>query len=114
MLVPIIRPAEPKEMGVPEMVIPGPPLYKDVLAMAKPFTFGVNIWLPTEKTVGVGGCSAMVLVPMMSAEGPRDIGVPEIVRGGPPGVRLVPAIAKPLESTVRTWPPESPIVKTDG
>lgn len=52
----------------------------------------------------------MLDVPMTRSEGERDTGVPEMVTPGPPGDRVVPAMAKPAGRAVNICPPT---VKTE-
>jgi len=46
---------------------------------------------------GAGVGRGMVELPMMSPEEPRLMAVPEMVMGGPPAWRVVPAMATPDE-----------------
>ena len=50
------------------------------------------------RTVGKGDAegNAMILVPMANSDEPREIGVPDTVIPGPPGVRVVPAMENPV------------------
>lgn len=50
------------------------------------------------KSVGEGDTegNAMVLLPIASFDVPREIGVPDMVIPGPPGVRVVPAVENPV------------------
>ena len=98
-LVPIISsPAEFKDTNVPLRLVPGAP--------------GVSVKLPTSTAIGsaviarpatvVTKCSGtsesrdIVLDPMMRADEPSDIEVPDTVIGGAFGVNVVPSIEIPL------------------
>lgn len=107
MLLPITRPDVPSEKGVPEMVAAGLPSVRVVPEMAMAVGLAVKVWEARMKMVdeGVGVGRGMVLLPMMRPEVPRRMGVPEIVIGGPPAWRVVPAMATPVGLAVKVWPP---------
>ena len=60
--------------------------------------------IPTAKTEAVLA-RRMVRDPTMIADRVSDTGVPEMVMPGPLAWRVVPAMARPLETGVRIWPP---------
>ena len=91
---PIMRPAEPTLIGVPLIVVPGPPLLKVMPSTAiNPLGSIVNTWLSVVTTLGGGVCRGMVLVPMMKPPDPTLMGVPLIVVPGPPLLKVIPLIA---------------------
>lgn len=106
MLLPIKRPDVPSEKGVPEMVIGGLPRVRVVSEIAMAVGLAVKVWEPRTKVVdeGVGFGRGMVLLPMMRPEEPKLMAVPEIVMGGPPAWRVVPAMATPVGLAVKVWP----------
>ena len=107
-LVPMTRPDGPREIGVPEMVMAGPSRERDVPAMEKPVGFAVNVVPPTVKTDWTGvdwSGSQMVLLPMTSAVGPRDIGVPDTVIADPPVVSVVEPIMTAPVGPIETVSP---------
>lgn len=55
------NPPVPKLIGVPAMVMPGPPAVRVVPAIEKAVGLGVNVWLATVKAVGE---RFIVLLPM--------------------------------------------------
>lgn len=106
MLLPITRPDVPSEKGVPEMVVGGLPRVRVVSEIAMAVGLAVKVWEPRTKVVdeGVGFGRGMVLLPMMRPEEPKLMAVPEIVMGGPPAWRVVPAMATPVGLAVKVWP----------
>ena len=103
MLPPISNnPEVPKLIGVPEMVMPGPPAVRVVPATEKAVGLGVKVWPATVRAVGD---RFIVLLPISSIpEAPRLMGVPEMVMPGLPAERVVPAILKPDGFAVKVCP----------
>lgn len=111
-LVPTTRPDAPKEIGIPEIVIPEPP--EDMVVPASDSMEGLDGGLPstsagTEGILGLG--IATVLAPITRPDGPRDTGVFETVIAGAPRERIVPATEKAVGLAVSFW---LPIVTTGG
>ena len=113
--VPIMRFEEAMETGVPDIVIAGAPGVRVVPAMEIPFGRGTAVspfiivgWYDgvVAGVICAGNADArgMELPPMIRLEGPIEIGVPEIVTGGAPGVRVVPAMETPLARGWAVWP----------
>ena len=89
MLEPTTSPDEPREIGVPEIVIAGPFLETLVLAMEK--TSGTRFESSSTDSVAKAE-NGDVLVPITSPDGPRETGVPVIVMGGPFFETVLPAM----------------------
>ena len=95
-------PEVPKLMRVLEMVMPGPPAVRVVLAIEKAVGLGVKVWPATARAVGD---RFTVLLPMSSIpEAPRLMRVPAMVIPGLPCARVVPAILKPRGFAVKICP----------
>lgn len=87
-------------MGLPDTVIASRAAVRVVSAMTRPLLLLVKMNPPTMKVLGGVGeeaCvgSGMVEVPTTMLEPARDIGVPEIVTAGAPGVRVWPDTTMP-------------------
>ena len=96
------NPPVPKLIGLPEIVIPGPPAVRVVPAIEKAVGFGVNVWLAIVRAVGD---RLIVLLPMFRIpEGFRLMLVPEMVMPGLPGERVVLAILKPEGFAMKVCP----------
>lgn len=94
-LPPITRPPEdPRDTLVPDMVTGGPPGTIEVSAKTKPAGLAVNVWPPTVK-IDDGG-RAMMLLPTTRPADPSEIGVPDMVIGGAPGIRVVLSTTNPF------------------
>lgn len=50
-----------------------------------------------------------MLLPIITPEGSKDIGVPEIVAAGAPSVSVVPPIAIAAQLAVKVWPPRTKV-----
>ncbi len=105
MLLPIITPEGPKDIGVPEIVAAGAPSVSVVPPIAIAAPLAVKVWPPRTKVdegpwVGRG----MVELPSTRPEGPRDMTVPDIVMAGAPCDIVCPAISTLLAKGVMTWP----------
>ena len=74
---PITTPPEPTLMGIPLMVVPGPPLLNMTPSTAtNPPGSTVNTWPSEVMTAGVGVCRGIVLVPIRrDPEGFKEIDV---------------------------------------
>lgn len=106
-------PAGSRDTGIPPKVTPGAPEDRVEPATSTPFGAAVTASPATVVMDGVvsSAGSETVLLPAMRAMKPSDMGVPDTVIGGVPGVRVVPATEMPLESRwtaspaiVVTWP----------
>lgn len=104
-LVPMTRSAAvPRLTGVPESIIPLPPGVSVTPAMANPEAAATKLWPAIVKLeVGAGNGTVweakrkgIVLVPIIIAEGLREMGIPEIVTALPLGKRVVDAREKPV------------------
>ena len=86
-------------MGVPDTVTTAPAAVRVLSAMMRPLLLLVKVYPPISKVLGVGeeACvgSGMVEVPITMLEPAREIGVPEIVIAGAPGVRVWPDMTMP-------------------
>lgn len=113
MLLPMMRPDAPSEMGVPEMVAAGLPRVRVMPEMAIAVGLAVNVWPPRAKVVADGGDvgRGMVELPITSPEEPRLMTVLEIVSGEPPARRVVPAMATPVGLAVKVLPPSVKVVE---
>ena len=102
------NPPVPKLMRVPAMVTPGPPAVRVVPAIEKAVGLGVNVWLAIVRAVGDRFIVplSMVRIP----EVPRLMSVPEMVRAGLPGEKVVSAMLKPEGFAVKVCPPADRIV----
>lgn len=100
-LVPMTRPDEPREMGVPEIVTAGCPGRMEVPAMLKPVGFAVKVWPPIVNTALLGDGREMVLVPTTRPDAPNDIGVPDMVTAGCPGNTEIPPTLNPVGLAVK-------------
>jgi len=99
-LVPITSAEVPSDIGVPETVMPAPPGEIVFPSMARPLRVAVKASPSTVNMEALEG-NVIVVVPMTRSEEPREIGVPDIVIPEPPGVRVVPAIGKPVGFAVK-------------
>ena len=94
--VPTTRADEPKWIGVPDTVIGGDPLVRVVPASATASDKAVITWPAIVAVTGFGSPErGTVDVPIMRADEPKYIGVPDTVIGGAPGVKVVPATEMP-------------------
>lgn len=96
-LVPTMRAEDASWIGVPDTVIGGAPLVRVVPATAIAFGAAVMTWPAIVVVMELGPAEGrgMVDAPIMRADGPSCIGVPETVIGGAPGVKVVPAMEMP-------------------
>ena len=94
-LVPITSAVFPRDIGVPETIIPAPPGETDLPSIARPFWVAVKTSPSTVKTEAFGSRD-IVVVPITRTEGPSETGVPEMVIPCPPGVMVVPAMEMPV------------------
>ena len=104
-LLPMTRAGEQKCIGVPDMVMGGAPLVRVEPAIAMPFEAAVKTWPAILAVNGAGtlGARSTVEVPTTRADESKRIGVPETVRGGAPGIKVVPAMEMPCETGRTTW-----------
>ena len=97
--VPITSPEGPSEMGVPDMVIAGPFAVRILSSIMRPLLLLVKVSPLIMRVLGVGEetCvgSGMVEVPITMLEPAREIGVPETVIPGAPGIRVWPDTTTP-------------------
>ena len=103
--VPTISPLDPNEIGVPEIVTPGAFVARVVPAMTTALGRTVTGW-PAAIITDADGCEvgnarARVLVPIWSADGPRDTIAPPTVITGWPAFKVCPAAMRRLEESVR-------------
>ena len=96
-LVPTMRAEDASCIGVPDTVIGGAPLVRVVPATAIAFGAAVMTWPAIVVVMELGPAEGRGTVdaPIMRADGPSCIGVPETVIGGAPGVKVVPAMEMP-------------------
>lgn len=96
-LVPTMRAEDASRIGVPDTVIGGAPLVRVVPATAIAFGAAVMTWPAIVVVMELGPAEGrgMVDAPIMRADGPSCIGVPETVIGGAPAVKVVPAMEMP-------------------
>ena len=76
-----------------------------VPAIVIPLELAVMMWPAMVVVVGMGvlWVRGIVLMPMTRADGSRCTGMPDMVIGGAPGVKVVPAMDMPCESGWITW-----------
>lgn len=119
-LVPITRSAAvPRLTGVSESTIALPPGVSVMPPIANPEAVAVKGWPAIVKmevragdgTVWGAKANGIVLVPMIRAEGLRDMGVPEMVTALPLGKRVVDAMEKPVGLGTKFCPR---VVRADG
>lgn len=89
-----------RDSKVPSTVTSGAPAVSVDPPISTFVGFAVMVWLPIAVTnfLPAGFGSGMVLNPTTIAEDTRDIGVPDIVIAGTPGVSVVPAMETPFAS----------------
>ena len=107
-LVPMSKiPPVSRRIGVPDIVMPGPPAERVVPSIGNVVGLAVKIWPPTVNTgFGFAEGSVMLLLPMSKIPLVSSrTGVPEIVTPGPPAERVVPSIENAVGLAVKTWPP---------
>lgn len=97
----------PTEILVSEIVIAGPPAERVLSDIATPPSgTKVKVWPATVKVeeFGVGVGRAIVDVPTTRPELPNTIGVPDKLRAGPPGDRVLPDTITPPGTAVKVCP----------
>lgn len=95
-------------IGVPETVAAGPPGTRVVPSTTIADNSAVRVNPPAVKTCEANDLTgrSMLEDPIIrTPEGPKEIGVPEMVTAAPPGRRVEPASSKPVDWAVNVWPP---------
>ena len=95
-----------KDSNVPSSVMPGAPGLRVMPAREIMFDAAVMAWPAMVVIIcfGAGVMRGTVLVPIMRADEPKYIGVPDMVIGEAPLVKVEPAIAILSKAAVTTWP----------
>lgn len=104
---PMMRAEEPREIGMLEIVRAGAPGVRVVPAISTALGRMVMAWLARVVIICEGNAFVRgigVPVPITRPDEPMDIGVPEMVMAGAPGVRVEPAIETPLGRSCAFWP----------
>ncbi len=102
-----LGPRDATERGMPEMVRGGDPGVRVTPAISAAVGRRVMAWFARVVTRIFGNAFGRGIgdsVPRARPDGLMEIGVPEMVMAGAPGVRVVPAMETPFGRSCASWP----------